>query len=628
MEIFKLFGKIGVKTDEAEKGMEGLDKKGKDSAKGLGGAFGKLGGVLAGAFAVDKIIDFGRGAIEAAADADAMSSQFKQVFGDMTGQAKDMSKDLSQQFGMIPEQLQPGMVKFQGMFKGVGMSAKDAMDSTEKATTSAADAAAFANVSYEDAQGSLQSFIMGNYEAGDAIGIQANDNAIAQYAIQQGAVKSTAEWQKMGDAQKMQMRLGFVEHTQELSGVTGQAQRESKSWAVQVDKLKASWKKFMAIIGTPILKAVLPIVEKLADWMGKLGKTMTSGSKENKKFMDSLKPFVKWFKTDILPTIMFFVNQFKKLWGQLAPYVKKAVNKIKTDFMAVWNAIKAWWDAHGRDLMKSIQIVFSRIVKIISGAMKGAMQVIKGIWQVISGVFSGALQAIGGVIEFWSALFRGDWKGMGDALVNIGKGLWKMLSSVFKGGLTIIGGIFKTIGGAIAGAFGDLWAKVVNSAKNHMAKIKDAVMHPLDTVMGLAKGFIDKFLGLFGVKIKWPHIPMPTFSISPAGWKVKDLLKGKIPRLGVSFNAEGGIMDGMTAMGMYGGNMQVGGEAGREAIIPLKPKVLAGIGKGIADEMDVGGIVHMLKCVEKAIRETGNTYLDGQKVSNIVENRIMKGVTS
>ena len=62
---------------------------------------------------------------------------------------------------------------------------------------------------------------------------------------------------------------------------------------------------------------------------------------------------------------------------------------------------------------------------------------------------------------------------------------------------------------------------------------------------------------------------MPHFSISPSGWKIGDLLKGSIPRLSISWYAEGGILDNPMLFGMLGGNLLGGGEAGQEAVLPL-----------------------------------------------------------
>lgn len=70
------------------------------------------------------------------------------------------------------------------MFKGLGMDTEEAMTQASDAVRLSADAAAFYDVSYESANQSLTSFIKGNYEGGEAIGIFANETQMAQFAIQ------------------------------------------------------------------------------------------------------------------------------------------------------------------------------------------------------------------------------------------------------------------------------------------------------------------------------------------------------------------------------------------------------------------------------------------------------------
>ena len=91
--------------------------------------------------------------------------------------------------------------------------------------------------------------------------------------------------------------------------------------------------------------------------------------------------------------------------------------------------------------------------------------------------------------------------------------------------------------------------------------IKYAITHPIETAKNIIKRIIEKIKGFFKFKIPKPHIPLPHFSIKPAGWKFSDLLKGKIPSLGIKWYAQGGIFDSPTIAGI--------GEAGPEAVVPL-----------------------------------------------------------
>lgn len=54
-----------------------------------------------------------------------------------------------------------------------------------------------------------------------------------------------------------------------------------------------------------------------------------------------------------------------------------------------------------------------------------------------------------------------------------------------------------------------------------------------NTVVAGVKKAIDKIKSMFHFKVSLPRIKLPHFSISPAGWKLGDLLKGSIPSLSI-----------------------------------------------------------------------------------------------
>lgn len=65
--------------------------------------------------------------------------------------------------------------------------------------------------------------------------------------------------------------------------------------------------------------------------------------------------------------------------------------------------------------------------------------------------------------------------------------------------------------------------------------VKKAITHPVQTAMGIIKGIVNKIKGFFKFRVSAPHIPLPHFAISPAGWKLGDLLKGKKPSLSIKW---------------------------------------------------------------------------------------------
>lgn len=232
-------------------------------AGGLGSTLKKVMGVLAAAFAVDKVKDFGGAIIESAAAAKAMTAQYEQVFGDLQSGADETLTKMGDSFGMVPGRLKGPLTQTTSMFKGLGLETVDAMGQAEKAVTIAADAAAFYDKSYEDANAALGSFIKGNYEGGESIGLFANETQLAAWAARELDV----DWKKLGEADKQMARLEFAKTMQTAAGATGQAARESDSYENQLGNLKQTWEDFKALLGGALLEPFVAALQDASKWM-------------------------------------------------------------------------------------------------------------------------------------------------------------------------------------------------------------------------------------------------------------------------------------------------------------------------------------------------------------------------
>ena len=109
------------------------------------------------------------------------------------------------------------------------------------------------------------------------------------------------------------------------------------------------------------------------------------------------------------------------------------------------------------------------------------------------------------------------------------------------------------------------------SIKETFSKIKDAITKPIEAAKEFVKGVIDKIKSFFQFKVELPKIKLPHFAITPAGWKLGDLLKGIKPHLGIEWYAkamkDGMILQSPTIFGARGNTLLAGGEAGDEAVV-------------------------------------------------------------
>ena len=161
MELFKLFGKIVIENSEANDEIDETKKKAQDTSNSMSGAFKKIGGAVATYLTVDAIKTFGAGCLTAAADANAASSQFSQVFGDLEGKASKSLSGIAENAGISENRMKGSFTKIAAFAKTTGMDTEGALKLSERAMNAVADSAAFYDRSLEDTTESLQSFLKG-----------------------------------------------------------------------------------------------------------------------------------------------------------------------------------------------------------------------------------------------------------------------------------------------------------------------------------------------------------------------------------------------------------------------------------------------------------------------------------
>ena len=113
----------------------------------------------------------------------------------------------------------------------------------------------------------------------------------------------------------------------------------------------------------------------------------------------------------------------------------------------------------------------------------------------------------------------------------------------------------------------ELW----ESLKATFERIKQTVVDKFTAVRDFIKGIIDKIKAFFQFKVELPKIKLPHFGITPKGWKLGDLLKGSIPKLGIEWYAKamhnGLILDTPTVMPAADGTLRGFGDAGPEVVV-------------------------------------------------------------
>lgn len=234
----------------------------------------------------------------------------------------------------------------------------------------------------------------------------------------------------------------------------------------------------------------------------------------------------------------------------------------------------------------SAQTIFVWGVKIIAEIIKGLVMSIPSLIANIPKIIY-AIFAVWNAINWWN-LGKGLINGIKNGITSMGGSLTSTAKNLFESLKNNVSNIFNNIKKVIESPIFSAKTKVLaiigelqngvrvgfNFIKSHASSVwngvKNAITSPMSTAANFVKAIINKIKGFFNFKISWPHIPLPHFNIQPSGWNVGDLLKGKIPSLGIKWYAQAMdnpmILDAPTIFGMSNGQMLGAGEAGAEVV--------------------------------------------------------------
>ena len=247
--LTSLKGQLAAVAKIAAKTAKAFVKFGKDAVKWFGNVLKsavKMGVGLAGAFA-----GFASASVKAAADAQALDEMFSATFGNMADEATKAMKEISKETGIHAGRLKEPFTKAFMQIKGSGVDAAEALEMTKKATKLAADAAAAYNIPMEEANEKILSFMRGNTEAGDAIGLftsetQRNEKAMKKYG---------KAWKDLTEAQKQILMLDISEELYRQSGALGQAAREAEGLENIMGNLTYAIKDIFKVMGNKFLES-------------------------------------------------------------------------------------------------------------------------------------------------------------------------------------------------------------------------------------------------------------------------------------------------------------------------------------------------------------------------------------
>lgn len=259
-------GTIKIYTDVDTKGIASGTRRIESSMSKLGGTIKKIGGMIATAFAVQKVVQFGKECLELGSDLQEVQNVVDSVFTTMSDKVDEFAKNAAVTAGLSETMAKKYTGTFGAMAKSFGFTEGQALDMSTALTQLSGDVASFYNLTQDEAYTKLKSVFTGETESLKELGVVMTQAALDEYALANGYGKTTAA---MTEQEKVALRYKFV--MSQLSTASGDFIRTSDGWANQVRILKLQFESLKATIGqglinifTPVLKVINILLAKLA----------------------------------------------------------------------------------------------------------------------------------------------------------------------------------------------------------------------------------------------------------------------------------------------------------------------------------------------------------------------------
>lgn len=319
----------------------------------------------------------------------------------------------------------------------------------------------------------------------------------------------------------------------------------------------------------------------------------------------------------VIVAIGALVGAFIVLWNKSEGFRNFWINlweKVKAIVTSAWEGIKAGFEK----IKNGISAVKEKVSTMWNGVKEKTSELWGGVKNVVSeklnniksaydahggGLKGATFAAIEGVKEYYRTGY--------DAINQLTGG---KLGEV----VNAVGEKMEVVKGKFSEAFGNVKNTVMTIFENIKNGITEKISAAVNKVKEIFGSIADKVSDVWGkIKgiIKAPKI-VQKGTVSIAG------VSTPIPKLGLEWNAKGGIMTRPTAFGYANGKVQMGGEAGAEAILPLRT-FWNNLSQYIAESNKGGNtITNEIKIVINADNKTADEIADD--VINVIVPKIQK----
>lgn len=241
---------------------------------------------------------------------------------------------------------------------------------------------------------------------------------------------------------------------------------------------------------------------------------------------------------------------------------------IGQDVLLAWENIKQWLITKWNEIKTSVTTFFAPIISTISSIWNSVKNDAIAKW---NGIKSNLVSKWNGIKTEAASKFNG--------IKQTVVGKWNQLKTSTSSIWNNIKGIVSRTTEPIRSNISSKLGQAASSAKRQWNSIKSGADSMRSKVVNAVSNMVSRAKSLMNFSWRLPKLKLPHLSIS-GGFSLNP---PKVPRFSISWYAKGGILNGITPLGLSNNTLHMGGEAGPEAVIPLRNRVLGKLGQKIME---------------------------------------------